>query len=411
MKASGVYCSSLHHGAARARGELVRQDAEFREFYEANYGRMVAMVAAVLGDRDQAEDVAQEAFARALARWSRIGGYELPEAWVRRVALRIAIDSGRRLRRAVKVHIKLAAQRQVLALHYLADLPVEVIARECALPLGTVKVVGTIAAPVARSDFEWIAAASDDRTFVLADQSQALVIRFYILHLAANGKPGRLTLLNVPQLHGSQIYGMALTADASRLAVAWQNNPTGPVSSHISVTTLTTGATRTWTSAHGGALTVSWAGDITLAFNWQDTDGLARSGLRLLDTAAAGTDLLASRLLVPASTRTATLSSPGDPLVTADGSTLFATMASGDRTAIVSFSARSGKLEAVLTPVASAGQSPLYCGILWTDPHGRHLLTQCGTAQASIEGNRYTPIHLHELFPASFVGFANTFAW
>jgi RNA polymerase sigma-70 factor (ECF subfamily) len=145
----------------------VRQEAEFREFYEANYGRIVAMVTAVLCDRDQAEDVAQEAFARALTRWSRIGGYELPEAWVRRVALRIAIDSGRRFRRAIKVSVKLAAQRQatepgpddslaftelgaalqrlplrereVLALHYLSDLPVEAIARECGLPLGTVK--------------------------------------------------------------------------------------------------------------------------------------------------------------------------------------------------------------------------------------------------------------------------------
>lgn len=145
----------------------MRRDAEFQEFYEANYGRIVAMVAVVLGDRHQAEDVAQEAFARALTRWSRIGGYELPEAWVRRVALRIAIDSGRRFRRAIRVSVKLAAQRQatepepadslaftalgaalrrlplrereVLALHYLADLPVEAIARERGLPAGTVK--------------------------------------------------------------------------------------------------------------------------------------------------------------------------------------------------------------------------------------------------------------------------------
>ena len=145
----------------------MRQDAEFQEFYEANYGRIVAMVAVVLGDRHQAEDVAQEAFARALTRWSRIGGYELPEAWVRRVALRIATDSGRRFRRAIRVSVKLAAQRQttepepcdslaftalgaalrrlplrereVLALHYLADLPVEAIARERGLPAGTVK--------------------------------------------------------------------------------------------------------------------------------------------------------------------------------------------------------------------------------------------------------------------------------
>jgi hypothetical protein len=277
------------------------------------------------------------------------------------------------------------------------------------LDMVTGKVLGEVATPIAHSDFEWVAAASDDRTFVLADQSPALVYRFYRLHLAANGKPGRLTRLEVPPLHGSQIYGMALTADASKLAVAWQNNPTGPVSSHISVTTLAAGATRTWTSAQGSADTVSWAGDSTLAFNWADIDQPARSGLRLLDTAAAGLTPLASRLLIPASTRTATLSSPGNPLITQDGSTLFATMASGTKTAIVSFSARTGKLQAVLA--APSGQSQWYCGILWTDLHGRHLIIQCGTAQASIKGNRSTRIHLHQFISASPIGYANTFAW
>jgi RNA polymerase sigma-70 factor (ECF subfamily) len=145
----------------------VRHSGEFQEFYEANYGRIVAMVAAVLGDRDEAEDVAQETFARALTRWSRLAGYELPEAWIRRVALRIAIDSGRRRRRRGRTAQRLSAQRQlpdpepgdalrytalgaallklplrereVVVLHYLADLPVEAIARDCELPLGTVK--------------------------------------------------------------------------------------------------------------------------------------------------------------------------------------------------------------------------------------------------------------------------------
>ncbi len=42
---------------------------DFAEFYEASYGRVVALVAAMVGDRHQAEDIAQEAFARALTRW------------------------------------------------------------------------------------------------------------------------------------------------------------------------------------------------------------------------------------------------------------------------------------------------------------------------------------------------------
>jgi hypothetical protein len=278
------------------------------------------------------------------------------------------------------------------------------------LDMVTGKIVGQVDAPIARSVFEWAAAAADDRTFVLADQSQALVYRFYLLHLAANGKPDRLTQLEVRPLHGVQIYGMALTADATKLAVAWQNNPAGPVTSHVSVTTLATGATHTWSSAQGAALVVSWAGDRTLAFDWQDAASQARSGVRLLDTAATGTNPLSSRLLIPASTRTGALDDPGDPLITEDGSTLFATMASGTKTAIVSFSVRSGKIEA-MSLTQPAPPSQWYCGVLWTDPHGRDVLTQCGTTQTSIEDSHYTQIHLHRLIPAAPVGFARTFAW
>jgi len=140
---------------------------DFEEFYQANYGRTVAVAAAVLGNRLEAEDVAQEAFTRALARWSRLCRYELPEAWVRQVALRLAIDSGRRVRRTIKVAVKMSAQRhppqpeaadslpftalgdalkrlplqqrQLVALYYLADMSVADIARESGVAVGTVK--------------------------------------------------------------------------------------------------------------------------------------------------------------------------------------------------------------------------------------------------------------------------------
>ena len=140
---------------------------DFEEFYQANFGRTVAMAAAVLGNRLEAEDVAQEAFTRALARWNRISRYELPEAWVRQVALRLAIDSGRRVRRSISVAVKVAAQRhppqldaadslsftslgdalkrlplqqrQLVALYYLADMSVADIARESGVAVGTVK--------------------------------------------------------------------------------------------------------------------------------------------------------------------------------------------------------------------------------------------------------------------------------
>jgi RNA polymerase sigma-70 factor, ECF subfamily len=126
------------------------------------------------GDQHEAQDVAQEAFARALGRWQRLRKYDLPEAWVRKVALRLAVDASRRSRRQRLLSARLAgagagastgatpedvlaggrfefsgiataltglplAQREVIVLHYLADLPVEQIARDCGVPLSTVK--------------------------------------------------------------------------------------------------------------------------------------------------------------------------------------------------------------------------------------------------------------------------------
>jgi RNA polymerase sigma-70 factor, ECF subfamily len=136
---------------------------DFEEFYATSYGRVVALVATVLGDRHQAEDIAQEAFSRALARWHRVAAYDMPEAWVRQVAMRLTVDATRRARRTVrglrllapvpadtadpldwpalnlallKVPLK---QRQAIVLYYLADLPVDVIARECGVPERTVR--------------------------------------------------------------------------------------------------------------------------------------------------------------------------------------------------------------------------------------------------------------------------------
>jgi RNA polymerase sigma-70 factor, ECF subfamily len=145
----------------------VKQSRDFEDFYAANYGKITALVAAVTGDWHEADDIAQEAFARALARWPRVSGYELPEAWVRQVAMRLAIDSARRLRRTLRALPLLRTaepaeapepgdslaftalgrvlsriplrEREVLVLYYVADLPVEQIAHDRGIPVGTVK--------------------------------------------------------------------------------------------------------------------------------------------------------------------------------------------------------------------------------------------------------------------------------
>jgi RNA polymerase sigma-70 factor, ECF subfamily len=54
----------------------------FDDFYHVTFGRLVAQVYLVTGDLHEAEDVVQEAMARASVRWERLRDYDLPEAWV-----------------------------------------------------------------------------------------------------------------------------------------------------------------------------------------------------------------------------------------------------------------------------------------------------------------------------------------
>jgi RNA polymerase sigma-70 factor, ECF subfamily len=137
-------------------------DRDFDDFYASNYGRLVVQLYAVTGSLPDAEDAVQEAFARASVRWGRVGAYELPEAWVRRVALNVAFTGLRRARRVMEVLTRAEPPptpplpgatvelvealgrlalpfRQVLVLHYLADLPVERVAGELGIAVGTAK--------------------------------------------------------------------------------------------------------------------------------------------------------------------------------------------------------------------------------------------------------------------------------
>jgi RNA polymerase sigma-70 factor, ECF subfamily len=68
----------------------------FEAFYTATVGRLLGQLFPVTGDLHEAEEVVQEAYARASTRWARLRDYDVPEAWVRRVAMNLAADRGRR---------------------------------------------------------------------------------------------------------------------------------------------------------------------------------------------------------------------------------------------------------------------------------------------------------------------------
>src|SRR5229473_7628061 len=73
-----------------------RQD--FDEFYSNAAARLVRHGYALTGDMAEAQDIAQEAFARAWQRWSAVRECDSPEAWVRRVATNLSASRWRRIR-------------------------------------------------------------------------------------------------------------------------------------------------------------------------------------------------------------------------------------------------------------------------------------------------------------------------
>lgn len=151
-----------YHTALNPGASDVTTRPDFSEFYSASFGPITAQLHAFIGNHAEAQDIVQEAFCRAYARWSTVSAYDDPLAWVRRVAWNMAVSRWRRaglLRRwrhdllaepvpaPSTVNVDLARalaqlpanQRQAVVLHYLADMPIAAIAAFVGVADGTVK--------------------------------------------------------------------------------------------------------------------------------------------------------------------------------------------------------------------------------------------------------------------------------
>jgi RNA polymerase sigma-70 factor (ECF subfamily) len=141
----------------------VRSADDFDEFYAGTVRRVTTYLHAVTGSRAEAEDAAQEAFARAWQRWDKVSGYGDPEAWVRTVGYRVAVNAWRKAATRAAAHRRHgapddepalspdylaivaalrqipAAQRQAIVLYHLVGRSVTEISREAGVPAGTVK--------------------------------------------------------------------------------------------------------------------------------------------------------------------------------------------------------------------------------------------------------------------------------
>jgi DNA-directed RNA polymerase specialized sigma24 family protein len=82
-------------------GTAAGRARRFEDVYLREFASVFGLAYALTGSRWAAEDIAQDAFVVAHRQWGRVGGYDDPGAWVRRVAANLAVSGvGRRLAEA-----------------------------------------------------------------------------------------------------------------------------------------------------------------------------------------------------------------------------------------------------------------------------------------------------------------------
>ena len=141
----------------------MRDTEGFDAFYSATSRRVMHQMYAMTGNLADAQELTQEAYARAWQRWSSVATYDDPEAWVRTVAWRLAASRWRKARNGVTALLRHGppeptpapsvdnvalvaalrkipdAQRRAIVLHHLGGLSVAEVAQEVGAPEGTVK--------------------------------------------------------------------------------------------------------------------------------------------------------------------------------------------------------------------------------------------------------------------------------
>lgn len=160
---------ALDTAAGEARETLLVERAgqgdrdAFTQLIEPRVASAYRLASAMLGDADGAYDVVQDAFVSAWVHLPRLRDVDRFDAWLNRIIRNGCRDAIRRRRRLREIDLDEAAdvsthddpggtgaldgafahlsidQRQLLAMHHLAHVPVADMARQLGIPVGTVK--------------------------------------------------------------------------------------------------------------------------------------------------------------------------------------------------------------------------------------------------------------------------------
>lgn len=134
---------------------------DFDELFAQHYARLVRSLS-VAFDAESAADAVQDAFIAADRRWKKVGAYQDPAGWIRRVALNRLLNRRRNRRRRSEILEGVRVQRDedltaelldlraavaqlpqtmrlTICLHYLGGFSVAEIASDLNVAVGTVK--------------------------------------------------------------------------------------------------------------------------------------------------------------------------------------------------------------------------------------------------------------------------------
>jgi hypothetical protein len=287
----------------------------------------------------------------------------------------------------------------------------------------TGRTVATVDPPAPANSFCDVSGTPDGRTFVAegcivtvtggsdAQTVKTSPVKFYRLTVDDQGKVSDPSPLPVPVPGGYDLDGVAVSPDGSKLAVAsadhgsdFARNPA------IRLYRLGTGQLlRSWTwdgraditGRGAGASPLSWTADgTTIAFPLQV--GKRDSGqVRLLDTAAPGSSLRSTRLVLNFGPTPSLQMDPGldgpDSMITPDGSRVVASTATvSGRPArtwmtVSEFSAATGARATAFNAVTLIGNSVMYRAVLWSSPDGSKLIA-AGVPDGGLAPGRPLPI-------------------